>query len=186
MPTTKIMIVRHAEKPVNGVAGVTVQGVDDAEELTVQGWQRAGALIGLFSPPRGQACRPGLATPQRLFASGIGPHSKSLRPQHTILPLSAKLGQKIDTSILKGGEAELVDRITNVGGIVLVAWEHEAIPTIAQAILRQAGSCPANWPDNRFDLVWVFDRAIGAGPWSFSQVPQLLLAGDEAGLISLE
>ena len=186
MPTTKIMVVRHAEKPVNGVAGVTAQGADDAEELTVQGWQRAGALIGLFSPPLGQACRPGLAIPQHLFASGIGPHSKSLRPQHTILPLSAKLGQKIDTSILKGDEAKLADRITNVGGIVLVAWEHEAIPAIAHAILGQAGSCPANWSDNRFDLVWVFDRAIGAGPWSFSQVPQLLLAGDEASLISLE
>jgi hypothetical protein len=35
---------------------------------------------------------------------------------------------------------------------------------------------PKIWPDNRFDLVWIFDRA-GAG-WSFSQVLQRLLPED--------
>jgi hypothetical protein len=44
------------------------------------------------------------------------------------------------------------------------------------ALLPGAPPVPKIWPDNRFDLVWIFDRA-GAG-WSFSQVLQRLLPED--------
>ncbi len=40
---------------------------------------------------------------------------------------------------------------------------------------------PQTWPDDRFDIVWVFERADGG--WSFTQVPQLLLAGDSVDVI---
>jgi hypothetical protein len=46
---------------------------------------------------------------------------------------------------------------------------------IANAILGNKTSAPQRWPFSRFDLVWVFDDR---GGWSFTQVPQLLLAGD--------
>ncbi|MDR5818738.1 hypothetical protein QCE62_34500 [Caballeronia sp. LZ033] len=59
------------------------------------------------------------------------------------------------------------------------------IPAIAAAILGRDGVCPSSWPGDRFDLVWVLDRTNGTGPWSFSQVPQLLLAGDQASVISV-
>ena len=39
---------------------------------------------------------------------------------------------------------------------------------------------PRSGPADRFDLVWVFD-IVGSDPptgWTFTQVPQLLLAGD--------
>jgi hypothetical protein len=32
------------------------------------------------------------------------------------------------------------------------------------------------WPDERFDIVWVLDR--DGERWKFSQLPQMLLAGD--------
>jgi hypothetical protein len=181
MSTTKIMLVRHAEKPEGNVLGVTPDGKNDPEALIVQGWQRAGALIGVFSPAPGQVCRPGLATPQRLFASG----STSERPQETLQPLADKLGVDIDASIKKEKTDELVKRITEAGGIVLVAWQHEDIPAIAGEILGSDGICPPEWPENRFDLVWVLDRSTGIGPWSFSQIPQLILAGDQASVIPI-
>jgi hypothetical protein len=62
---------------------------------------------------------------------------------------------------------------------VLIAWEHEAIPAIANRILGDMTRCPQKWPDTRFDLVWVLDRQP-SGHWTFAQVPQMLLSGDSA------
>jgi hypothetical protein len=41
---------------------------------------------------------------------------------------------------------------------------------------------PSDWPDDRFDVVWLFDRTDTG--WSLSQLPQLLLSGDSANPIS--
>ncbi|MGG1948113.1 hypothetical protein AB1286_25460 [Trinickia sp. NRRL B-1857] len=185
MSTTKIMLIRHAEKPVDNLVGVGLDGTANAEDLIVQGGQRAGALIGLFDPPAGKGCRTGLATPQHLFAAGVGKHSESLRPEHTIDPLSAKLKIETDTRYLKGDEGKLAVAAMAAGGVVLVAWEHQNIPKIAEAIFPN-GPYPHQWPEHRFDVVWVFDRtATGAG-WAFSQVPQLLLAGDDSSVIAVD
>jgi broad specificity phosphatase PhoE len=184
MPTSKIMVIRHAEKP-NGASGVMPDGTGNSEALIPTGWQRAGALVGLFVPPGGHFADPHLATPQAVYASGIGHHSKSLRPQQTVAPLAAKLGLSVDTGHAKGDEAALVQAATAIGGTVLIAWEHEAIPAIAQLVLGGNQGVPQHWPDDRFDLVWVFDRPDGQGTWSFTQVPQRLLAGDRADPIAL-
>ena len=41
---------------------------------------------------------------------------------------------------------------------------------------------PTKWPHDRFDIVWVFTRQHD-GTWKFTQVPQLLLAGDKRSVI---
>ena len=129
----KIMVIRHAEKPAatGSPFGVTADGTQDTESLIVQGWQRAGALGTLFAPSRGGLQSPELATPQFLYASGIGKHSGSQRPQETITPLGAKLSLSINTNFLKGEEKDMVDDAVSQLGIVLICWEHEAIPGIA-------------------------------------------------------
>jgi hypothetical protein len=68
-----------------------------------------------------------------------------------------------------------MDEVLSQEGTVLVSWEHKRIPKLV-AMLPGAPPVPQDWPDDRFDIVWVFDRA-GAG-WSFSQIPQRLLPGD--------
>jgi hypothetical protein len=40
MSKQKIMLIRHAEKPADGIKGVDLQGKENPEELIVQGWQR--------------------------------------------------------------------------------------------------------------------------------------------------
>jgi hypothetical protein len=178
----KIMVIRHAEKHDDAgiIAGVTVEGRPDPEDLTVRGWQRAGALIGLFLPPDGAFVDRNLATPDAIFASGIGPHSKSQRPQNTVAPLAAKLGLQLNANHLKGEEAKLAADVLASNGVVLIAWEHQAIPVIGKSIVGNNTSCPQSWSENRFDLVWVFDQDVGSGEWSFHQVPQRLLAGDSS------
>ena len=167
----KIMVIRHAEKP-NGEPGVMSEGAENPKALTATGWKRAAALVGLFDPPSGQFA-PHLARPARLFASG----SESLRPQQTIAPLSEALKLPIDATFLKGEEARLVAAAKAAGGVVLIAWQHEAIPEIASLILGSPSGVPAKWPGQRYDVVWVFDRQDG-DVWSFSQTPEGLLPGD--------
>ena len=47
---TKIMVIRHAEKPEGAVQGVDADGNDGKEFLIVQGWQRAGYFFK--APPQ--------------------------------------------------------------------------------------------------------------------------------------
>jgi hypothetical protein len=84
---------------------------------------------------------------------------------------------------LKGEEVKLAADVLASNGVVLIAWEHEAIPLIGNSIIGNNTSCPQSWPENRFDLVWVFDQDGGSGEWNFHQVPQCLLAGDSSELI---
>lgn len=184
MPAPKIMIVRHAEKPAASGApfGVNIDGNQDPESLIPRGWQRAGALADLFYPSDGKFQAPGLAVPQYLYASEVGKHSNSLRPQQTITPLAEKRGIAIDTKFKKGDEAAMVADAMGRDSIVLIAWEHQDIPSIANQILGNDKTAPQTWPGDRFDLVWIFDWQDGA--YSFSQAPQQLLAGDLDTVIS--
>jgi len=90
MATSKIMVIRHAEKPDDEgtTFGVDIQGNQNPEELIVRGWQRAGALATFFAPPDGHFRDQRIETPVTIFATCIAHHSKSLRPQHTVEPLA--------------------------------------------------------------------------------------------------
>ena len=177
---SKVMIIRHAEKPTDSPPshGVTAAGEHDPESLIVRGWQRAGALACLFAPSRGPLQSPELAQPQLLYASDK--RGGSQRPLETITPLAAKLGVEIDTAFKDGQEKDLVKDALARPGVVLISWQHEAIPEIANRILDNQTTAPQKWPGSRFDLIWVFDRDSGSGIYHFTQVPQLLLAGDSA------
>ncbi|RSS78243.1 hypothetical protein EF918_21750 [Streptomyces sp. WAC06614] len=178
------MVIRHAEKPEgkhDKPYGITADGEVDKESLTVTGWQRAGALAELFDPVQGQI-RAGLRTPDRIYASTpdkatMGKEgSNSLRPVETVTPLAQKLGKPVDQSFGHGQEAALAKAVTAQHGTTLISWQHGRIPAIAEALGVVRPAVPRKWADNRFDEVWVFTRE--GNTWRFSQVPQLVLAGD--------
>ena len=207
MGATKIMVIRHAERP-GSYNGVSYSGVDNVgsvsgdagkKHLVTLGWERAGALVGLFAPPHGPKT-PVLATPQFLFASDpaaqpddvAGDEGPSQRPYETLTALAARLGKTVDKSHRKRHYAKMVEAALACNGVVLIAWQHEDIalttktrdPGISQEILTQTGTAgtlgvPPTWPDARYDLVFVFDRPSGSGPiTAFTLFPQQLLAGD--------
>ena len=173
MGATKIMAIRHAEKPgiYNGTqyAGVnnlgTVTGNDGAKHLVTLGWERAGALVTLLAPPWGP--KTSLATPQFLFASDpiakhgddVSDEGPSQRPYETLTALAAKLDLPIDISHGKNHYARMVTSALACDGAVLIAWQHEDIslttktgcPGISREILTQTGTTgnfniPASWP----------------------------------------
>ena len=181
MPAAKIMLIRHAEKP-NGDdgPGLMPNGVENPRALTLTGWKRANALVGLFNPADGALPRPPLAKPMSLFASG----SESLRPKQTIAPLATALNLSV-RSFLKGQEPELVAAVKAAEDPVLICWQHEAIPEIANLIRGSADGVPPSWPGHVYDLVWVLDLQ-DSGAWSFAQVPELVMPGDSEKPISLD
>jgi len=189
---TKIMLIRHAEKPEGSVQGVDIDGNGGKEFLVVQGWQRAGALVRFFAPLSAQFRHPGIDQPEFLFASGpvskkkdADGGSKSDRPEETITPLSQLLGNEVPLNLdfAQGEETQVAAAAASCRGVVLIAWQHEDIPSIADAILGGTGVVPSPWPGDRFDIVWVFDLQAN-GRYSFSQVPQMLLAGDLPSVIA--
>jgi len=152
MGATKIMVIRHGEKPgtYNGqpYAGVDATGntcgSSGAEHLVTLGWERAGGLVTLFAPPWGPKS-PTLAIPQFLFASnptatdaedgadssdGDGP---SQRPYETITPVAAALGSgstamAINQSFAKKDYKDMVAAAVACAGVVLISWQHQDIP----------------------------------------------------------
>ena len=177
-----IMLLRHAEKPDGKglVIGVTQDGFQNDEGLTIRGWERAGALAAWFSAPPSPLQRPAV-----IFASGQikkdNSGSRSLRPIQTVTPLAEKLALPIDTRFTKGEEAELAKALSGMTGRILVSWQHENIPAIVKGL---TGGTPAgfdNWPDKHFDMVWVAQRPSPSGQWTLTKVFQNLLPGDLAG-----
>jgi len=174
-----VMLIRHAEKPLGDGPpfGVTDDGVVDPESLTPRGWQRAGALVRWFGGQVG-ASPDGLPLPTHLFASQIAPQSSSRRPQQTLQPLAQSLRLPIDTSVPKADIGRLATAILAVEGVVLVAWEHHLIPSLAATLTGQPSLTPGVWPDDRFDVAWVLERGTEADTFRFRQVLQRILAGD--------
>lgn len=178
MPS-KIMIIRHAEKPAKEGPpyGISINGQTDSYSLISQGWQRAGALARFFNPYNEGFNNSNLATPGMLYASGIGPHSNSLRPQETISVVASLLKLQVNTQYLKADYTNMINDVLKQDGVVLICWEHQDIPSIANQI-PCGEEIPQQWPGDRFDLVWVFDLEANNSSYSFVQVPQMLLPGD--------
>jgi hypothetical protein len=175
--TRMIMLIRHAEKPLHpsrSPHGVDPEGQHDPHSLTVTGWVRAGALVELFAPSRGNPPTE-LRRPDTIYASAhAGGHSK--RSLQTVGPLASRLGLETVKRYATGDEAHLAKEISTRPGATLIAWHHEALHKIAHHLGEVHPTPPHCWPADRFDLIWTF-TPDGHG-WRFAQIPQLLLPGD--------
>ena len=205
MGPSKIMIIRHAEKPgtygTSQFAGINLLGGSDNESLITLGWARAGGIASLFCPNNGQFQNAELATPDFIYASNPATANNkepSQRPYQTISALAARLNLTPNTSFgknqYKHGDG-MVASVLAQSGTVLIAWQHEDIwqgpgqDSIVNEILKKTGTASFSnlptqaWPGSRYDMVFVLDRPGGVGVFTaFTQVPQMLLAGDSSTL----
>ena len=177
MSPTKIMIIRHAEKPVpDGAPGVAADGSADPKSLSEPGWERARKLVGFFAQPTAKD----IDKPDIVFAAA--PNAGSRRPCETVLPLAEALwpgperAQHFQTAIRKEDAEGLAAAIMAAKGAVLVSWEHKALPP-AVAALPNAPATPQKWPGDRFDVVWILKARPGG--WDFGQTPQMLAPADQ-------
>ncbi len=183
---TKILLIRHAEKPAKDSApyGVTREGERSKESLEIRGWQRAGALANLLAPPNGRLQHPSLAQPQFLYASKPLRRKGSKRPIETITPLAEKLEIRLNSNFARNDYEDMLEEVFLREGVVLICWQREYIPEIASYIIGDKKIAPQNWPEDCFDIVWVFDLDRSLNRYKFRQVPQKLLAGDSVSPIN--
>ncbi|RBP08580.1 hypothetical protein DFR50_12562 [Roseiarcus fermentans] len=180
MSPTRIMIIRHAEKPVPDRApGFTADGSPDLRSLSETGWERARRLVGFFAQPSARH----IERPDVVFAAAADEGSK--RPAQTVIPLAQALWpesgpQPFNATIAKDDAQALADAVMRESGVVLVCWEHKAIPG-AVAALPNAPATPEAWPGDRFDVVWILKRKPDG--WEFRQTPQMLMPGDQNAVI---
>jgi hypothetical protein len=134
----KIIFIRHAEKPAQGLGQINCQGLNRALALPA-------VLLGKFGKP------------DFVFASD--PHEK--KPDGDELYNSVQAGLPINTSFgfedIKGLQQELAaPRYQNA--VVLVAWEHKKLEDLVKAMLRDMGGQPGavpHWKGSDFDSIYV-------------------------------
>ena len=176
------MVIRHGEKPEDDDSGpgLDANGVEDDSSLTAVGWDRAHRLVDLFDPAQ-EALRPGLTRPKSIYAAGANDNGEGQRTRETVQPLAARLGVPVNTSFGKGDGDKLVEHVLSQPGPTLISWQHSEIPEIAEAFPAATPTPPAEWPDDRYDVIWTLTRT--ADGWQFAQLPELLLPQDQAAPI---
>lgn len=203
----KVMIVRHAEKPgAYGDKNMVYFGVDqagsaDEKSLVTLGWLRAGGLASLFAPrkPLQIAGSSLLEPPSCIYASDPIATQKepSQRPFQTVSALANKLGIQVDIKFKGEDFKDMVGEVltkSKATDVVLISWQHQDIlakapgddsivaEIVAQTQSSLKGLPKKSWPGDRYDMVLVFDQAKNGQYTRFTQVPQMLLAGDQSTL----
>ncbi len=169
----QIIFIRHGEKPAQG------------NELNEQGFARAKALVPYFqtSPDVTK-----YGTPAAIYAMKPKGPTGSVRPIQTVTPLATTLGLTIISDYLKEDSAGLVKAVMSNtaydGKMVLVCWEHNAIPDIVAAFASYTATSssvtstlPTAWDSSAFDRTWILNISDGKIT-SFQDLPQHIMPGD--------
>ena len=118
MSPSKIMIIRHGEKPSkdHAIQGVDPTGAADPESLSVRGWQRAGALVHFFLDPGRES------KPTALFAAASRSAESSKRAVQTLSPLAEALDDNVQQDFAVSQERQLAAKVLQTDGVVMIAW----------------------------------------------------------------
>ena len=172
----QIILIRHGEKPAHG------------NQLDEQGFARARALVGYF---KANPAVTAYGTPVAIYAMKPKGPNGSVRPIQTVTPLAEALNLPVISDFLKDDATGLVTAILGNkaydGKMVLICWEHNAIPDIVSALASAAGTAdgvqdalPGSWDGDAFDRTWILDFSPDGKIVSFRDLPQRLLPGDSA------
>jgi len=176
--STTLILIRHAEKvaPGSGAFNVGADGRARTTGLSVRGWQRAGALVPLFTPHDSPRRDARLGTPVAIYAASDRPRSH--RPTLTVGPLAEALGLPVQSAFRSGRDEEalLTDALA-LEGPVLVCWRHDDLPRFVHTLV--GGDRALRWASRCYDEVWVLAQAPD-GRWVRHVVHPALLAGDRA------
>lgn len=144
-----IVMMRHAEKPPQGLGQLTCRGLNRALALP-------GILLGRFGHPTAIfAPNPGIAKDDQ------GHSYNYIRPLATIEPTAIRAGLPVNTQwgfkdIASLENALLAPEMAEA--TVFVAWEHHLVRQAARDLLTKLGGDPAEvpkWDNDDFDTLYV-------------------------------
>lgn len=151
-----IVLIRHGEKPEKGLGQLDCQGLNRALALPAVIAKTFGKPSAIFAPdPAQQKQDDGVAYDY-------------VRPLATIEPTAIFFGLPVNAAFgfsNTEGLRAAIEQPLNRNAVVLVAWEHKQIETIARALLAAHGGDPAlvpKWDRDDFDSIYVVTIA-GAG-----------------------
>ncbi|MBA8736913.1 hypothetical protein [Chromobacterium violaceum] len=143
-----IVLLRHGEKPAQGLGQISCQGLNRALALPQVLSSAFGAPDAIFAPdPATQV-------------SDSGNSYYYVRPLATIEPTAIRLGMPVNTAYGFTQTSDLAARLLDAdyaNATVFVAWEHKKIVTLAKQIfanLKQSANIPS-WSDSDYDSLYI-------------------------------
>jgi len=144
---TTIVIVRHGEKPAQGLGQLTCQGLNRSLSLAPLLLSRYGKPVAIY------------ATNPAVLKKDHGIPYAYVRPLATIEPLAIRAGLPVNVEWGMTDIEPLVARIlASPTGTHIVAWEHHWGVSLARQLLSQLGGNPGDvppWDDDDFDSIYV-------------------------------
>lgn len=142
-----IVIVRHGEKPAQGLGQLSCQGLNRAIALAPMILSKYGRPTALYAP------NPAIKKKDR----GV-PYSY-VRPLATIEPLAIQAGLPVTLDWGMTNIDPLADALLRqTAGVQIVAWEHHWAESLAKRLLQNTGGNPKQvpaWNDQDFDRMYV-------------------------------
>ena len=147
--TETIIMLRHGEKPEQGLGQLNCQGLNRALKLPAVIEQKFGKPDFIFAP-----------NPAQLKEDKGGIYSYN-RPLATVEPTAIKFGMPVDTRFGFKDIEELQATLAQPdyrNATVLVSWEHKQLVKLARNIVKDSGIDKAlvpKWPGEDFDSMYV-------------------------------
>ncbi|MCK4203943.1 hypothetical protein J3U99_04105 [Brucella pituitosa] len=147
--TETIIMLRHGEKPEQGLGQLNCQGLNRALKLPAVIEQKFGKPDFIFAP-----------NPAQLKEDKGAIYSYN-RPLATVEPTAIKFGMPVDTRFGFKDIEELQATLAQPdyrNATVLVSWEHKQLVKLARNIVKDSGIDKAlvpKWPGEDFDSMYV-------------------------------
>ena len=144
-----VVLVRHGEKPDKGLGQLDCQGLNRALALPRMIAKTFGRPDAIFAPN------------PSVQKEDSGQPYDYVRPLATIEPAAISFGLPVDASLGlddTDGLRAALERPLYRNALVLVAWEHKLIETIARGLLAAHGADPdvvPKWHGHDFDSIYV-------------------------------
>ncbi len=154
-----VVLIRHGEKPFNGLGQLTCRGLNRALALPKVLTGRFGTPAAIFAADPSQQIhdnKPGMP-PSPLYSY--------VRPLATIEPTAIALGMPVNTQIGFTQTAALQQAVTApeyAHSTVFIAWEHGYAEKFAQDFLSSYGLDPKqvpDWPNSDYETIYIFHIA---------------------------
>lgn len=144
---TKVVIIRHGEKP------------EEGDHLSCQGLNRALQLPSVLYAKFGRPDYTFVPSPS------TGKGTSSIRMLETVIPFAVKYNLTINSKYDKEDAKGVAAAITKKSGTILLVWEHKAIPPLVKALgIKEEG---LDWKATDFDSIWII--TIGKGKPTLSR-----------------